>query len=157
MHRRPCGAPPGFGRPLCPLAGRSTGLAGGAKDSGNGLAFGCPQSLAPRAEVGRSTTDDDAPDGPTAAGARFARALVDLQPLLHRTVAIGRRVVVDRAAPALDRLGQDLTNRPRTGAFRRSGGATWRAARDAAGPPTGLRPHRCCRSRRGTTGRAGAA
>ena len=65
------------------------------------------QSLAPRAEVGRSRADDDPLDRPPAARARFAGALVDLQVLLHRAVAVGRRVVVDRASAAHDGLGQD--------------------------------------------------
>ena len=55
----------------------------------------------------RPCADDDPPDRATAARTRLAGPLVDLQVLLHRAVAVGRRVVVDRAAAALDRLAQD--------------------------------------------------
>ena len=44
-------------------------------------------------------------------GTRLARPLVDLQPLLHRAVAVGRGVVVDGAAAPLDGLGQDRADR----------------------------------------------
>ena len=65
------------------------------------------QPLAPRAEMGRSRPDDDPLDRPAAARARLAGALVDLQVLLHRAIAVGRGVVVDRASAPHDRLGQD--------------------------------------------------
>ncbi len=61
--------------------------------------------------MGRARPDDDPLDGPTAARARLAGPLVDLQPLLHRPVAVGRGVVVDGAAAALDRLGEDPPER----------------------------------------------
>ena len=69
------------------------------------------QPLAPRAEVRRSPADDDPADRPAAALAGLAGALVDGQMLLHRAVAFRSRVVVDRAAPPLDRLGQDVAER----------------------------------------------
>ncbi len=40
--------------------------------------------------------------------AGLAGPLVDVEALLHLAVAVGRRVVVDGAAPPLDRLAQDL-------------------------------------------------
>ena len=51
--------------------------------------------------------DHDPLDRPSAAWARLSGPLVDLKALLHRAVAIGRRVVVDRAAAPLDGLRQD--------------------------------------------------
>ena len=69
------------------------------------------EPLAPRAEMGRPRADDDPLDRPAAARARLAGPLVDLQALLHRAVAVGRGVVVDRAAAPLDRLGQDRPDR----------------------------------------------
>src|SRR5204863_3401579 len=84
------------------FAGGSTGSAGRPKDNRDALPVHRPKSLAPRAEMGRATTHHDAPNGPSAAGARFAAALVDLQPLLHHAVTVGRGVVVDRTPAALD-------------------------------------------------------
>ena len=55
--------------------------------------------------------DDDPLDRPAAARAGLAGALVDLQVLLHLAVAVGRGVVVDRAAAPLDGLGQDPPDR----------------------------------------------
>jgi hypothetical protein len=65
------------------------------------------QPLAPRAEVGCPPADDDSPDRPTAARTWLASPLVDLEMLLHVTIAVGRGVVVDRGATPDDRLGQD--------------------------------------------------
>ena len=115
------------------------------------------QPLAPRAEMRRTRTDDDPLDRPSAARARLAGPLVDLQVLLHRAVAVGRRVVVDRAAATLDGLGQDRSGSRRTAVARRPAGASRRSAADGAGPPTAPRRRRCCRRRPGTTGRAAAA
>ena len=81
------------------------------QDRRRALAVGRAQPLAPRAEMGRPRADDDPLDRPPAARARLAGALVDLQALLHRAIAVGRRVVVDRAAATLDRLGQDGPDR----------------------------------------------
>ena len=61
--------------------------------------------------MGRTRADDDPLDRPPAARARFAGALVDLQAFLHRAIAVGRRVVVDRAPATLDGLGQDGPDR----------------------------------------------
>ena len=84
------------------------------------------QPLAPRAEVGRPRPDDDPLDRPAAARTRLAGPLVDLQVLLHRAVAIGRRVVVDRAAAPLDGLAEDPPERlvqvPLVGGAERAGG-----------------------------------
>ena len=66
------------------------------------------EPLAERAEVRRADADHDPPDRPAAAGARLPGALVDVEALLHLAVAVGRGVVVDRAAAPLDRLAQDL-------------------------------------------------
>src|SRR5947207_621471 len=77
-----------------------------AQDPRRTLAVPGGQALAPRAEMGGSCPDDDPPDGPATARTRLARALVDLQLLLHRSIAFGRRVVVDRAPAPLDRLGE---------------------------------------------------
>ena len=90
------------------------------------------EPLAPRAEVGRPRPDDDPLDRPAAARTRLAGALVDLQVLLHRAVAIGRRVVVDGAAAPLDGLGSGSSGATRTGAARRRGGACRRSAAGAA-------------------------
>ena len=56
----------------------------------------------------RSPAHDDPADRPAAPFAGLAGALVHLQVLLHRAVAFGRRVVVDRAAAPLHRFGQDV-------------------------------------------------
>ncbi len=69
------------------------------------------QALAPRAEVGRPRPDDDPPDRTATARTGLAGALVDVELLLHRPVAVGRGVVVDRRAASLDRLGQDRADR----------------------------------------------
>ena len=101
--------------------------------------------------------DDDPPDRPPAARARLAGALVDVQPLLHLAVALGRRVVVDRRAAALDRLGEDPAELAVQAAARRPAAATGRTGAGGAAPPTAPRRRRCCRRRRGTPGRAAAA
>src|SRR5262249_30822380 len=81
-----------------------------AEDRRGAGAIGRWQSLAPRAEVRRSTTDDDPAHRAPAAEARLAGALVDLELLLHRPVALGGRVVVDRRPAPLDRLREDATD-----------------------------------------------
>ena len=71
--------------------------------------------------------DDDPPDRPAAARARLAGAPVDVQALLHLAVALGRRVVVDRAP----RRSMASARTPRiasTGGPRRPGGASRRDA-----------------------------
>ena len=70
------------------------------------------QALAPRTEMRRSAADDDPANRPGAPIARLAGPLVDLEVLLHRAVAVGRGVIVDGAAAPLDRLGQDVAQRP---------------------------------------------
>ena len=67
--------------------------------------------LAPRTEVRRPAADHDPPDGPPAATAGLAGALVDEQVVLHRAVAFRGGVVVDRAAASHDRLGEDSPDR----------------------------------------------
>ena len=74
------------------------------------LAVGRGQALAPRAEVRRPRPDHDALDRSTTARTWLAGPLVDVEPLLHRSVAIGRRVVVDRRAPSLDSLAEDRSD-----------------------------------------------
>ena len=106
-------------RPERPVAGqigpaparpaRSTGHR--PQDRRGTLPIGGAEALAPRAEMRRSRADDDPLDRPSAARTRFAGPLVDLQVLLHRAVAIGRRVVIDRASAPHDRLGQDPPDR----------------------------------------------
>src|SRR5450432_2193779 len=61
--------------------------------------------------MGRPGPDDDPPDRPTAARTGLAGALVDLELFLHIAVAVGRGVVVDRAPPPFDCLGQDRADR----------------------------------------------
>ena len=107
--RQPERALPGQLGPAAPGAAMSTGHR--PQDRRGGLAIGGRQALAPRAEVRRARPDDDPLDGAPAARTRLAGSLVDLQVLLHRAVAVGRRVVVDRAAAPLDRLGQDRADR----------------------------------------------
>src|SRR5919108_3331940 len=62
--------------------------------------------------MGRAGADHDAPDRPTTAGAGVAGALIDLEPLLHLAIAVGRRVVIDRAAATLDGFCEHEPNRP---------------------------------------------
>ena len=94
-------------RQLGPATSRPTRAAGHRPQDGRrALAVGRAQPLAPRAEVRRTRADDDPLDRPPAARARLAGALIDLQAFLHRAIAVGRRVVVDRAPATLDRLGQ---------------------------------------------------
>src|SRR5579862_2220781 len=76
-----------------------------------GRSVGRRQALAPRAEMGGPGADDDPPDRPATPWAALTGALVDLEPLLHLAVAVGCRVVVDRAASPFDRLGQDGADR----------------------------------------------
>ena len=57
--------------------------------------------------MARAGPDDDPPHWAAAPGACLAGPLVHLQPLLHRAVAVGRGVVVDRAPAPLDGLGED--------------------------------------------------
>ena len=54
----------------------------------------------------RAPADDDPPNRSPASIARLARPLVNLQVLLHRTVSLGRGVVVDRAAAPFHRFGE---------------------------------------------------
>ena len=60
----------------------------------------------------RPPAHDDPSYRPRAAFARLARALIDPQMLLHRAVALGRGVVVDRAAAPFDRLRQNVAQGP---------------------------------------------
>ena len=106
------------------------------------------QPLAPRAEVGGPDADDDPPDRAPAAAARLAGALVDVEPLLHLAVAVGRRVVVDRGAAALDGLGEDRDDVAVQRAARRPGGGCARSAAGGASTATAPRRRRCCRRRR---------
>ena len=71
-------------------------------------AIGGRQALAPRAEVRGADPEHDPSDRPPAARAGLAGALVDLQALLHRAVAVGRRVVVDRGAAERDGLREHV-------------------------------------------------
>ena len=96
-------------------------------------------------------------DRPAAAPAGLAGPLVDVEALLHRAVAVGRRVVVDGRAAPLDRLGEDRRGWPRRGGARRRAAACRPTAAGGAAPATAPRRRRCCRRRRGTTGRAAAA
>ena len=122
------------GQPERPLAGQlGPAPAGPARSAGHRpqdrrgtLAVRGAEPLAPRAEMRRPRPDDDPLDRPSAARTRLAGPLVDLQVLLHRAVAVGRGVVVDRAAAPLDRLGQDPPDRvvevPLVGRPQRPGG-----------------------------------
>ena len=77
-------------------------------------------------------------------------ALVDLQALLHRAVALGRRVVVDGTAAPRDCLGEDRRGWRRRGGARRAAGATTQTAAGGAATATAPRPRRCCRRPPGT-------
>ena len=60
----------------------------------------------------RARAHDDPPDRPAAASARLAGTLVHEQLFLHRAIAVGGGVVVDRRTTALDRVGKDPAQRP---------------------------------------------
>ena len=62
--------------------------------------------------MGRPGPDHDPLDRAAAARAGLAGPLVDLELLLHRSVAVRRRVVVDRTAAPLDSLRQDRPHLP---------------------------------------------
>ena len=100
-----------LGRELGPAPPRAPGEAGAREDRPTPAAIRRRQPLAPRAVVGGTLADHDAPDRPPAAEARLARPLVDGQVILHRAVTLGRGVVVDGRAAPLDRLGQDGPHR----------------------------------------------
>ena len=109
---------PASARRSPPPPARSTGRpSAGARRSCGARIAGAPfrsaarQPLAPRAEVRRPAPDHDAPDRSSAPWARLAGSLVDREPFLHRAIAVGRGVVVDRAAPSGDRLGEDRPDR----------------------------------------------
>ena len=94
-------------RQLGPATSGPTRAAGHRPQDGRrALAVGRAQPLAPRAEMRGTRADDDPLDRPSTARAGLAGPLVDLQALLHRAIAVGRRVVVDRAPATLDGLGQ---------------------------------------------------
>ena len=94
-------------RPVVARPGRGVIV---AEDRRGRRALAAGQPLAERAEVRGADADDDAADGSPAASAGLAGPLVDVEPLLHRPVAIGRRVVVDRRAASLHRLGEDVAD-----------------------------------------------
>ncbi len=122
------------------------GCPGPRGQDGHGAAsVGGRQALAPRAEVRRASADHDAPDRAAAARARLAGPLVDLQSLLHRPVAVGCRVVVDRRAAPLDRLGQHGPDLAVQSEPRRVAAAWPRSGADGAGRARGPRRRRCCR------------
>ena len=106
------------------------------------------QALAERAEVRRPDADHDPPDRPAAARARLPGALVDVQVLLHLAVAVGRRVVVDRASRAARPPRPGSPGRCGRGRARRAGAARRRSAAGGAASATAPRPRRCCRCRR---------
>ncbi len=59
-----------------------------------------------------SAAHDDPPNRPGAPIARLTCTLIHLEVLLHRAIALGSRVIVDGAAASLNRLGQDIAQRP---------------------------------------------
>ena len=75
------------------------------------VAFRARQPLTPGAEVRATGTEHDAPDRAPAAMAGLPGPLIDVEVLLHLAVALGCRVVVDRAAPSIDGLLEDAAER----------------------------------------------
>ena len=82
--------------------------------------------------------DHDAADRAPTPRAWLTCALVDQEMLLHRSVAFGRRVVVDRAAATDDRLGQDPTELAIQASFVGRVQARCGPERVQAGSPQGL-------------------
>ena len=104
--------------------------------------------LAPRAEMRRARADDDPLDRPPATRTRLAGPLVDLQVLLHRAVAVGCGVVVDRAAATHHGLGQDPSHFVIEVALVGRSQCARRSAVDGGERPIAPHRHRCCRRRR---------
>ena len=61
--------------------------------------------------IDAASADDEPPNACAAGDTRGPLALIHGKPLLHRPVAIGSRVVVDRSAARLHRLAQDAHDR----------------------------------------------
>src|SRR3989304_509226 len=101
-------------------------------------ARGAPrQALAPGAVVRAPRAEDDAPDGTATTVAGLARALVDVQVLLHLSVALRGRVVVDGAAATLDRLAQHAADGLVEAALVRRAQRIGPGQRVEPGPPEG--------------------
>ena len=113
--------------------------------------------LTPRAEVRTAGSDHDPFQRSTAAAARLARPLVDREAFLHLAVAVGRRVVVDGASSALDRLGQDRSDRLVQVSFIGRSKRRGRPQRVEARHPERLVRVDVARPRPGRTGRGAAA